>query len=145
MKDVVIFDLDGTLALIEHRQHFLKGKKNWREFFAACVDDPPNQPIIEVLRALHLSGKEIWIVSGRSNEVQHETVDWLKRNGIPYEQLIMRHVGDFRPDDVLKRHWLVNGTLPKERVLMVFDDRDKVVEMWRREGLTCAQVAPGDF
>lgn len=35
----VIFDLDGTLALNEHRQHFVQrevGKKDWRSFFAAC-------------------------------------------------------------------------------------------------------------
>jgi hypothetical protein len=25
------------------------------------------------------------------------------------------------------------------------DDRQKVVDMWRAEGLTCFQVAPGDF
>jgi beta-phosphoglucomutase-like phosphatase (HAD superfamily) len=145
MNNVVIFDLDGTLALIEHRQHFVRGKKDWRKFFAACVDDLPNEPIIEVLRALRASGKEIWIVSGRSSEVRPQTEEWLRRHDIPYEHLVMRRVGDFRPDDELKRHWLVNGTLPKERILLVFDDRDKVVAMWRREGLTCAQVAPGDF
>lgn len=39
----------------------------------------------------------------------------------------------------------LDGTLPRERIAMVFDDRDKVVAMWRRQGLTCLQVAPGDF
>jgi hypothetical protein len=145
MKDVVICDLDGTLALIEHRRHFLQGKKDWRKFFAACADDPPNLPVIEVMRGLYMHGKEIWVVSGRSSEVRQETVEWLKRHDVPYHHLVMRRAGDFSPDDVLKRHWLLNGVLPKERVMIVFDDRDKVVLMWRREGLTCAQVAPGDF
>jgi len=27
----------------------------------------------------------------------------------------------------------------------VFDDRDKVVKMWRNQGLRCCQVAEGDF
>jgi hypothetical protein len=27
----------------------------------------------------------------------------------------------------------------------VLDDRDQVVTMWRGLGLTCLQVAPGDF
>ena len=30
-------------------------------------------------------------------------------------------------------------------VLCVLDDRDQVVRMWRHRGLTCLQVAPGNF
>ncbi len=145
-KDVVLFDLDGTIALVEHRFHFLEGrKKDWHAYFAACVDDPPNTSIIEVLRSLHHRGHEIWIVSGRSDEVREQTIAWLRQHDVPYHQLVMRSAGDKRPDDLLKRQWLVNGTLPRERVMMVFDDRDKVVAMWRHAGLICAQVAPGDF
>ena len=33
----------------------------------------------------------------------------------------------------------------KDDVLMTVDDRQRVVDMWRAEGLTCLQVAPGDF
>jgi phosphoglycolate phosphatase-like HAD superfamily hydrolase len=146
MKDVVVFDLDGTLALIEHRRHYVAGKKKkWREFFAASVHDAPNEPIIEVDRALHRTGHEIWIVSGRSDEVREVTVLWLANHEVPYHHLIMRRAGDFTADDILKHSWLIKGIIPKERVLLVFDDRDRVVAMWRREGLTCAQVAPGDF
>lgn len=145
MKNIVVFDLDGTLALIEHRLHFLEGKKNWRKFFAACKDDMPNEPIIEVLRGLHKQGYEIWIVSGRSDEVKQETLAWLKKFSIPHDHLIMRGFGDLTADHVLKRSWLTKGLIPKEQVLMVFDDRDKVVAMWRSQGLVCAQVAPGDF
>lgn len=31
------------------------------------------------------------------------------------------------------------------RVEIVFDDRNSVVKMWRLLGLTCFQVAEGDF
>ncbi len=146
MKDVILFDLDGTLALVEHRFHYIAGKKkDWHGYFAACVDDPPHSPIIQVCRALHDTGHEIWIVSGRSSEVRAETVAWLTTQGVPYAQLVMRRVGDRRPDNTLKHGWLVDGTLPRERIAMVFDDRDQVVTMWRKAGLVCAQVAPGDF
>jgi hypothetical protein len=30
-------------------------------------------------------------------------------------------------------------------IVCVFDDRQKVVDMWRDMGLTCMQVAPGNF
>lgn len=146
MKNIVIFDLDGTLALIEHRLHFLEGKKkNWHKFFAACESDAPHHPIIEVMKGLRLLGHQVWIVSGRSDAVKTQTLEWFVKHGIQYDQLIMRRDGDFTADDVLKRSWLQSGAIPKERVLMVFDDRDKVVAMWRKEGLVCAQVAPGDF
>jgi hypothetical protein len=29
--------------------------------------------------------------------------------------------------------------------IMVFDDRNQVVKMWRERGIVCAQVAEGDF
>ena len=51
----------------------------------------------------------------------------------------------FKPDDKLKEDWL-NELFPnKSDIFAVFDDRNKVVDMWRRNGLTCFQVADGNF
>ena len=33
----------------------------------------------------------------------------------------------------------------KKRLICIFDDRNKVVNMWRSLGITCLQVANGDF
>jgi hypothetical protein len=55
----------------------------------------------------------------------------------------MRPAGDFTPDEELKRRWISEYDL--SQVLCIFDDRQKVVDMWRELGLTCFQVAPGDF
>lgn len=144
---IVIFDLDGTLALIEHRRHFVEGKKkNFRRFNAACVDDKPNLPVIEMLNLLAVQGHRIWIFSGRSDEVLNETSDWLHKHGVTYEMLVMRREGDNTPDVELKKLWLnENCVSPKDLILCVFDDRQCVVDMWRGEGLTCLQVAPGNF
>ncbi len=144
----VIFDLDGTLALIDHRRPILDDKsvpseKRWRDFFAACVDDEPNHPVITTLRALHKLGYYIIIFSGRSDEVKQQTLEWLEKYGVLFHELTMRKAGDFTPDEELKKSWLAD--LDKENILCVFDDRAKVVSMWREEGLTCFQVAPGDF
>jgi hypothetical protein len=52
-------------------------------------------------------------------------------------------------DDELKEEWLdaydLPGLLPRDEILCVYDDRDKVVKMWRRNGLPCFQVAEGNF
>ena len=56
----------------------------------------------------------------------------------------MRQDGDFRRDDIVKQE-ILDKYIDKDRVLFVLDDRDQVVDMWRRNGLTCFQVAEGDF
>jgi FMN phosphatase YigB (HAD superfamily) len=146
MKDLYIFDLDGTLALIEHRRHFVECKrKNWPRFFAACVDDTPNEAVIETLRRLQQTGAEIWIWSGRSDEVRAQTEAWLKTHHI-HGRLQMRKSRDYRPDDILKAEWIDSMTLEeRSRLIAIFDDRDRVVAMWRAKGVTCFQVAPGNF
>lgn len=147
MKDLIIFDLDGTLALIEHRRHYVTHPNaDWRSFFAACVDDEPNLPVVETLKAMYDCGFDIWVWSGRSDEVHAQTVIWLHQHGIQYHGLRMRPAGDHQPDEKLKASWL--DSLPKRdrgRILAVFEDRDRMVKLWRDRGLACFQVAPGDF
>jgi hypothetical protein len=150
-QGIVIADLDGTIALIEHRRHWLDGErhpemtsdKRWRKFFAECVNDPPNWPVIYTLQALQRVGYYIHIFSGRSDDVREQTIDWLEAFNVPYDHLRTRAAGDFTPDEVLKRQWIEDYDLAQ--ILAVFDDRRKVVDMWRSLGLTCFQVAPGDF
>jgi hypothetical protein len=144
-KDIVIFDLDGTIANIEHRQHLVAGrKKRWREFFAACIDDQPHEAVIVILRNLYPQF-QIYLVSGRSDEVRPQTEAWLEANRVPHHKLIMRRENDYTPDHILKIRWVDEGLIPKERILCVFDDRDKVVKMWRDAHLPCFQVAEGNF
>jgi len=74
------------------------------------------------------------------------TIKWLKYWNVPFDKLLMRpdtKQDKFIPDDVLKQNWL--NDLDKKDILCVFDDRQKVVDMWRNNGLSCFQVAPGDF
>lgn len=139
----VVFDLDGTLALTEHRAHFLErpGKKDWRGFYAACDRDEPCHPIIQVLLALHATGAEVEIWSGRSDEVKDKTTAWLAAHGLGHIPIRTRKAGDHRPDTVLKTEWLDEGRKPS----LVFEDRSSVVAMYRARGIVCCQVAPGAF
>lgn len=151
MRPLYIFDLDGTLALTEHRQHLVQcSTPDWRAFFAACGGDSPNQPVIDTLaQLLHSADVQIW--SGRSDEVRAETMEWLERHtpvsGFRLSEMVrMRAAGDFTPDEVLKKQWLeAMDSYDRDRLVAVFDDRDKVVAMWRAAGVPCFQVAPGAF
>lgn len=144
---IAIFDLDGTLANIEHRLHFIKhGNSNWDDFFAACTEDTPNWPICSIFENLALNGYRMWIFSGRSDAVREETKKWLKLHAVEPEKLFMRKAGDHQPDDQLKQSWIDNLTKwEKDDILCAFDDRQRLVDMWRKNGITCLQVAEGNF
>lgn len=149
-KPLYIFDLDGTLALTEHRQHLVqKAHPNWDAFFEACDQDEPNIPVITTLQMIAQSeyGPDVWIWSGRSDAVRAKTMKWLTDHYVFYVTNVrMREEGDHTPDDALKARWydeLSDGD--KQRLVAIFDDRQKVVDMWREMGVACFQVAPGDF
>ena len=156
MKDKwVIFDLDGTLADIEDRRKKSKkdnGKMDWDKFFDPVNIwlDQPNHPVIKMAQVLSDTGHKIAIFSGRSKATKNVTRDWLKTHQVPFDVIKMRptnHPWKFMPDDKLKQGWL-DDLFPKDaknNIVCIFDDRSKVVDMWRDNGLTCMQVAPGDF
>jgi len=159
MKDKwFIFDLDGTLADIEARRKLAKdtakpGKKmNWGTFFnpANIPLDKPNHPVIKMAQVLAESGHKIAIFSGRSQGTAFATKTWLVKHNVPFCMLKMRPTKGqdaFTPDDELKQSWLDGwiNQVGKDSIVGVFDDRQKVVDMWRKNGLTCFQVAEGNF
>lgn len=148
---MIIFDLDGTLADCTHRLHFIQGeKKRWTEFFAACPDDKPIAPVINCFNALARQGQHIEVWSGRSDEVFKQTDDWLFKHvecwGLIHAcDLRMRPAGNHIDDHILKERWLDEALAAGKQVTMVFDDRRRIVDMWRRRGIVCLQVAPGEF
>ena len=151
----VIFDLDGTLADIEDRRKKSKkdnGKMDWDKFFDPVNIwlDQPNHPVIKMAQVLSDTGHKIAIFSGRSKATKSVTRDWLKTHQVPFDVIKMRptsHPWKFMPDDKLKQIWL-DDLFPKkdkDKIVCIFYDRSKVVDMWRDNVLTCMQVAPGDF
>ena len=144
IKRRYVFDLDGTLALVDHRRPALDANRpDWHAFNKASLFDPPSEAVVRVARAL-AKEYEIWIVSGRSDAVERETRGWLSKYEVPFDLLLMRSAADHRADHVLKREWAIKYDFV-DNVLAVFDDRDAVVAMWRELGIPCFQVAPGKF
>jgi phosphoglycolate phosphatase-like HAD superfamily hydrolase len=146
----VIFDLDGTLALIDKRRKLAtkeNGKLNWGIFFNPknISLDEPNIPVIKTFQAMKAAGYRVGIFSGRDSISRKETELWLIDNGIKPDFLRMRPQNSFTKDDILKKKWLDEELADGHQILCTFDDRDKVVKMWRDNGLTCFQVAPGEF
>jgi FMN phosphatase YigB (HAD superfamily) len=143
-EELVIFDIDGTLADISERIHHIKRKpKNWNAFNAGMAQDKAIHSMVRLCNILYASGLHIILCSGRNERNRSETVEWLNKQGVNYHQLLLRRDEDYRPDSAVKRE-LIQG-LDKNKILFVVEDRSRVVEMWRSEGLVCLQCAPGEF
>lgn len=141
-KDTILVDLDGTLANIEHRLHFVQNNPpNWDMFFKTCSKDLPNEWCVELIKAMKASGHRVILVSARSRMVLEDTKQWLAKIGLLdfVEIQMVRAENDSTADQILKQRWL--DSFDKNRVLFVVDDRQRVVDMWRANGLTCLQCA----
>ena len=149
MKNTIIFDLDGTLALVEERR--LKsikpnGKLDWDKFYdpSNIKYDKPNMPVVRMAQLFAEAGYNIYIFSGRSDRTKYTTRSWLTHNKIPFHKLIMRKQKNYTPDEILKERWL-DKYADRDDVFLVVDDRQKVVDIWRKNGLTVFQVDKGNF
>ena len=94
-KKTIIFDLDGTLALIDKRRAIStkpNGKLDWDIFFDPnnISLDEPNTPVIKTAQLFHSQGFRIVILSGRSDRTKDVTIDWLDKHKVPFDLLQQR-------------------------------------------------------
>lgn len=162
MRKAIIFDIDGTLANNQHRLHHIqKTPKDWDSFFRDMSKDTDIKPIglvfcllglaREFLKEISISNDielEIVFCTGRPEKYREVTKAWLYSNldGACSEfKLFMRKDGDHRPDYIVKEEMIGELWAQGLEPYIVFDDRKQVVDMWRRNGITCLQCAEGDF
>lgn len=142
LPDCFIFDIDGTLAKMNGRSPY---------DYSKVLTDYPNYSIVKINKILRQSDVapsqqgRIFIFSGREDSCRMDTAEWLYMHGIEYDRLVMRKTGDSRKDAIVKREFFDEYIRGKYNPVAVFDDRDRVVSMWRSLGLTCCQVDYGAF
>lgn len=135
-----VFDLDGTLADINHRLKWIHdGYKNWNKFLESCDEDSPNQWVIDLFDMCRQVGTVI-VLSGRNDVVKKKTIAWLIEHNIMYDYLLMRKEKDYRPDEIIKKEMLKNFLRDQNyKVQFIVDDRQRVVDMWRANGYNVLQ------
>ena len=137
----IICDLDGTVSLGYHRGVFEYDKVG---------DDIKEFRVCRMLENLLKSNKykKIIFLSGREVSCYEETKKWIFKNidlNKTSYQILLRNLGDHRPDNVIKKEKYEKLIEPYYDVQLVLEDRDKVVKMWRDLGLLCCQVYYGEF
>lgn len=138
----VLCDLDGTLAI------HTSGRGSFE--YERCEEDTLNISLHRTLQSLSndvkiifLSGREEG--AGQDSLSREHTIKWLESNNYKSPTLYMRKHGDFRSDDIIKAELYENYIKNKYNVIGIYDDRNKVVDMWRKLGLPCYQVYYGNF
>lgn len=137
MEKIILCDIDGTIAL--------RGDRAPHDHDSS-MEDAVNWPVVKLCHALFPTFP-IMLMSGREEKYRGVTEYWLGTHNIfPHRiGLIMRALKDNRPDEVVKRELYEQHIKDRYAVAAMFDDRNKVVKMWRELGLLCLQVAEGDF
>lgn len=153
MKKAIIFDIDGTLSDPKHRLHHIKnGARNWDAFFAETMGDDPVEEIIAVNHAFEDQGKlfaayskklpyALIIVTARNRDNEDMTRAWLKEHKIAFDKIYMRASKDYREDSIVKQEILEQIREDGYEPFLVFDDRQRVVDMWRDNGIKVAHVS----
>lgn len=135
-----LVDVDGTVALRTDRGIYDESR---------VLTDAPNRAVIVVVKSLIAVGFIPLFLSGRSDSCARDTSLWLMQHvGTAQDnelRLFMRGTGDRRRDDVVKLGLFNDLIRSHYHVIGAFDDRDRVVALWRNLGITCFQVAPGNF
>ena len=101
---------------------------------------PDGDAVVEAVRAAKASGRGILIVTGREFTWRDVTLDWLAKHDIPYDELVMRIVGDYRPDDVIKAEMLDDLEKRGWAVAEAWEDRDDIAALWESRGITVHRV-----
>ena len=139
----IIVDIDGTLAHMNGRSPYDYSKVSTDivdETVASIVRQYYQRDIMTEIPETY-----VVIVSGREDGCKTETEKWLVDNHIPYDEIYMRKAGDTRDDRIVKKEIYDQYVKTRFNVRFVLDDRDRVVKMWRENGLKVLQVAEGDF
>lgn len=143
-------DMDNTLSSADHREHHLQGeKKNWKAFFDEMDKDPINEWCGEIIRRFSsgfdgdpfITRTMVLICSARPDDYRKKTIDWLNKNNVIYDDLLMRRKGDYRKDSLVKEIMYEFEVKTKYDLLFCIDDRKDVIDKIRSHGVIVLDCA----
>lgn len=138
----IIVDMDGTLTNVSAiRHHVAMGNRDFHAFHTQSVDQPPNDDVVDQVKAFHESGHHVVVVTARKEQYRPHTAFWLADHGVPSDTMIMRGDQDQRPDDEVKRG-ILKQVQSRFEVVHAIDDNPSVIKVWKDAGIPVTEV-PG--
>lgn len=144
--DLAVFDIDGVLADVTHRlAHVTGGHRDWPAFFAAAAADPALLPGIAMVHQAQDAGRLVVYLSGRPEHLRATTLEWLRDNGLPPAELVLRPDGDHSPAVSFKLARLREIATTFVIALLVDDDEQVVTAVRRHDPPLVGSVVLADW
>lgn len=139
----IVVDIDGTLANDHWRRHlYTQPGRDWDAINAMSAQDTPNPWCQALVETFSDRGYHIIFLTARNETARAVTEAWLNANVVTTYQLFMRPAKDFRPDYIIKEGIYFSEIEPNFDVEFTVEDKQTVVDMWRRNGVVCLQCEP---
>ncbi len=139
MANIILCDIDGTVADNSHRQHFLEGKKDWDGFFDALDLDKPIYEIINKMNDEHNQGREIIFLTGRPERYRDSTENWLKQYFNFPLRVVMRP-NDNKKNKLLTKKEMFEQNFNIDEIFYVIDNDEDLLNMWKKMGMRVYSV-----
>lgn len=137
----LVADLDGTLANDAHRNHLIP---DWDSYHELSAQDAPFEQVCDLVIELS-ENHPLLIITERHERYRGTTEKWLAEHGIAPDVLLMRPDDNYQTVSDLKMEMLTNICDGEEfeKIFVVIEDNDKIVELFRNKGLLCLQPRIG--
>lgn len=119
-----MFDVDGVVADVRHRLHYLD-RGAWHRFFATADRDPLLAEGARLVADLGSRHEIVWL-TGRPEWLRDVTEGWFAEHGLPPGELFMRPDGDYRPAPRYKMSVL--RRLARRGIKALIDDDEAVID-----------------
>ena len=147
-KSCIIVDIDGTVADMGKGTDWGRSPYQWDR----VMNDRPRENVVNVVRQLGISGKNIVFLTGRDGVSYNDTKEWLERHVVNlgdeatlFYELYSRDADDMRADCIVKEELLKKYVLPTYDVEFCIEDRKQIYSHYRALGLECWSVSNGFF
>ena len=140
MSNIILCDIDGTVANNEHRQHYLKNQKDWKSFFDEMVNDIPIHDVINKIIEEKNEGKEIVFITGRPESYRNTSMIWLSKYFSFNFGLLMREDKDHRNKVIVKKD-IFEKKFSIGEISYVIDNDKELLKLWTDLGLKAVDAS----
>ena len=134
------FDVDDTLT--RKPDNFPNTAMTKDEFFDSARAFPADDAVVELAQMLHSKGDRIAIATARPAERLQETIDWLRRHDVPFDQIMLSTGGE--PSGVAKQAMLQKLQEDYQQVGTLFDDSPYNIQGAEMQGIPGVHLRKND-